>query len=102
MDNLINRLIDVDKQARRRVAAAKKERAGVVDSLEGTKQALLEENEAKYQAFVNEETARCDAVLAEARAKEAQMQADRLARLDAVAAENHARWVDEIVAAVIR
>ena len=101
MENLINQLIDVDKQARRRVAAAKKERAGVVASLDDKKQQRLAENEAQFNAFVAEETARCDAAVAEEKVRLAALQQQRLSQMDAVARENHDRWVEMVVEGVL-
>ena len=101
MENLINQLIDVDKQARRRVSAAKKDRAAAMDSLEDVKQKLKTENDARFAEFVDEENARRAQELETAKSQVEEAQKACLARLDAVVQENCEQWVDDVVKGVL-
>lgn len=54
MDNLVRELVQVDKQARKRVSKAKKQRAVALEQLERDKAAVREENEAALSSYLEQ------------------------------------------------
>lgn len=100
MDELINAILQVDKQARQRVSKAKKQRAGALEALEQEKKKIRANNEEQYDRFVAAKTESIHA------ARDAQIRAidaafDKVdAALDAASRANSDRWVAQIVANV--
>ncbi len=101
MDNFINQLIEVDKQARERVSKAKKERAAVMESLDSNKKKRLDENEQHVAAFLATQQELCAAKKAEAKAQLIAQQEARISRLDAIDRAHRDEWIARIVADVI-
>ena len=101
MDELINRLIEVDKQARARVDEAKNQRARAVEELDGIKQKLKEENEQSFKEFVENKKAECKETLAKATLEIEEKEKSVIENLDRVFSEKCDEWVDSIVARVI-
>lgn len=101
VDELINRLIEVDRQARERVDEAKSKRAKAVEELDSKKQQLKEENEQSFKAFVESKKAQCNEVLAKAKSEIEEKEQAVVANLDRIYAEKCDEWVDLIVARVI-
>ena len=102
MDDLIHQLLQVDKQARQRVAKAKKQRAGALEALENGKQEIRAKNEEAFAAFVESETARTDASR-DAQIQEIDAQFDGVIdRLDAACRDNLDAWAAQIAASVTK
>lgn len=102
MDDLINAILQVDKQARQRVSKAKKQRAGALEALEQEKKKIRANNEEKFEQFVASKTETIHA------ARDAQIQAidvafDKVdAALDKAAVANGEGWTAQIIAAVTK
>ena len=101
VDELINRLIEVDKQARARVDEAKNNRAKAVEELDSRKQKLKKENEQSFKAFVENKKTELNETLATAKSEIEQKEQSVISELDRVFAEKCDEWVDSIVATVI-
>ena len=100
MDDLINALLQVDKQARQRVSRAKKQRAGALEALEHEKKKIRAKNEETFDAFVAEQTARIYASRDE-QIRLIDEQFDKVdAALDETSRKNSESWVARIVSAV--
>ena len=102
MDDLIQQLLLVDKQARQRVSKAKKQRAGALEALEQEKKEIRAKNEAQYNAFVEEQTRlqqeQQNSQIAQIDAQYALV----MQRLDETYRANGDAWVSEIVADVTK
>lgn len=101
MDEMIKKLISIDKQARVRVSKAKKERAGVVDELDKFKAELEAKNELEFKNFVESQNLKSEKELADARAEIEQRKNMAISKLNDVYAEKCDEWVDNIVRSVI-
>ncbi len=102
MDDLINAILQVDKQARQRVSKAKKQRAGALEALEQEKKKIRANNEEKYHQFVAAQTEMIHL------SRDAQIRAidaafDNVdAALDETSRANGEQWVAQIVANVTK
>lgn len=102
MDNLIKELVQVDKQARQRVAKAKKQRAVALEQLERDRAEIRRENEAALACFAEQKKQENEnlrsAALKELEVKSAAV----IEQLDAQYAQQREAWVRSVVEAVTK
>ncbi len=102
MDNLIKELVQVDKQARQRVAKAKKQRAVALEQLERDKADVRAENEASLASFVEQQKLEKETERAAALEALERQNALVIKQLDARYAQNREQWVRSVVDAVTK
>lgn len=101
MDDLIKKLIEVDRTARKSVENAAGARVAAVRELDEKKQKLREEND---REFLEQSEKMKKAALSELEGTEktiAEKEKEVVARLSAVFEENCDRWVNEAVENII-
>ena len=100
MDDLISALLQVDKQARQRVAKAKKQRAGALEELENAKKEIRAKNEESFDRFVGEQTLSINTRRDE-QIRNIDLQYDGVDEaLDETRRANEAAWISAIVSDV--
>ena len=102
MDELLNKLIEVDKSARKRVSAAKKEKSAALEAIERKKEELRKVNEEKYLKQLEKENAKQNAVL-ESSSKEIESNCLKtIETLKSIYEEKCDGWVNDIVSQVTK
>lgn len=97
MEDLLNKLIEVDRNARAQIAQAKEASAKAIEEFDRKKQKLKEENESKFTALLEQERKKQQAALEEVEKSIEETRSRLLERLDELYQANADRWVGEIV-----
>ncbi|MGN0468997.1 MAG: hypothetical protein ACI4GY_09760 [Acutalibacteraceae bacterium] len=100
MEELLGKLIEVDKNARKRVAKAKKANARVLEELESKKQELKASGEEKFSKELEKEKENQSEILKEASER---IDADcrkTVSQMDNLFAAEGEKWIQKIVSAV--
>ncbi len=102
MDDLIKKLIEVDKSARKSVENAGASRVAAVQELDERKQTLRRENESEFlsQSEKMKEEAQLELEMAEKAVAEKERAVE--AELSSVYEKNCDRWVKEAVSSIIK
>lgn len=98
MDELINKLIEIDKNARARVARAEKSMTDAVEELEKTKEKLREENEKRFLEELEKEKAKQSRLLEQAQKQIEQAHKQTVEQLNSLYEEKCDEWVSAVVA----
>ena len=101
MDDLIKKLIEVDRMARKSVENAAGARVAAVRELDEKKQKLREENDREFLEQSEEMKKAALSELEETEKTIAEKEKEVVARLSAVFEENCDRWVNEAVENII-
>ena len=101
MEQLIGRLIEIDKQARARVSKAKKERAKALETVDERRKELEQSYSRELDALIAAEQKRAEEAKAEALSEIEESKRSLVAGLDALCSERADAWVDAIVARVL-
>ena len=101
MDDLIKKLIEVDRTARKSVENAAGARVAAVRELDEKKQKLREENDREFLEQSEEMKKAALSELEETEKTIAEKEKEVVARLSAVFEENSDRWVNEAVENII-
>lgn len=102
MDELLNKLIEVDKSARKRVSKAKKEKSQALTALESKKEELKKEGEEKFKKAIDLERERQKTVLENAAEQIDENRRSTIAALNSLYEKKGDEWVASIVADVIK
>ena len=96
MDDVIGRLIELDKKARKRVAVAKKASVRTVAKLDEKRDELLERDEEIFEKRISELKSSRETMI-EAKKKEISASGDAaIERLDAAFEKNRDAWAERI------
>lgn len=101
MDDLLNRLIEVDKAARAMVKSANDANTAVLKEVEQRKKTLKAENEEKLTAKLRSEREKQDAALQKVKTTIETRTAQLIDRFDSMYAQKGDEWVEKIVNNVI-
>lgn len=102
MDELLNKLIEVDKSARKRVSKAKKEKSQALGALESKKEELKKQGEAKFTKAIEEEKSRQAGILENAEKQIEGNCESTVNKLEVLYKEKGDEWVSSIFADVIK
>ena len=102
MEQLIQRLIEVDKEARERVAKAKKERAGALDTIEAKRNEIEAQNDFAFEKLIAEEKARSEQLKSAAKGEIEAKKQTVLKHLDDLFEQNEEAWIEKLVASVLK
>ena len=102
MEDLLNKLIEVDRNARDRVAKANEASAKALEEFDKKKQKLKEENELKFTSLLEKERKKQKLSLEKVEKDIEQTRNRLIDRFNELYEKNGDRWVDEIVENVIR
>ncbi len=102
MDELLNKLIEVDKSARRRVTAAKKGKSAALEALEAKKEELRKVNEEKYSQQIEKENAKQTLALEKSSKEIEKNYRETVDALKKIYEEKCGEWVNDIVAEVTK
>ncbi|MGN1417798.1 MAG: hypothetical protein ACI4W6_00545 [Acutalibacteraceae bacterium] len=100
MEELLGKLIEIDKNARKRVAKAKKANTRVLEEIENKKQELKAGGEEKFSKELEKEKEKQSAILKDASKK---IDADcrkTVSQMDNLFATEGEKWIQKIVSAV--
>ena len=100
MDDYLSRLLDIDKAARQKVAAAEAKKAIAIDEVEEKRKQLLAENEAEYEALIAQEKEKQDLLLKKEKKRIDVTRDEITSFLQRRYEENAGAWVSGIVAHV--
>ncbi len=101
MEQLIGRLIEIDKQARARVSKAKKERAKALETVDVRRKEMEQSYQEKLDALIEEEQKRAEEAKAAALSEIEESKRTLVEGLDALYRENADAWVDSLVEHVL-
>lgn len=101
MEELLNKLIEVDKNARKRVSKAKKANAAAMEELESKKVQLKSAGEEKFAKELESERQKQSQLLKEASERIDGDCREAMQKMDALYAAQSDAWIDSIVNGVI-
>lgn len=101
LEELLNKLIEIDRQARERVEQAQQARNQLLDEIEKKKKKLVEKSEADFMAALEAEKEKQSGFLKTEKAKIEKNCADGIEKLRALSEEKSDEWVDMIVNSII-
>ncbi|MGN1443869.1 MAG: hypothetical protein ACI4XE_08465 [Acutalibacteraceae bacterium] len=101
MEELLNKLIEIDRQARIRVEEAEKTRSQLLDEIEKKKKKLVEKSETVFYESLEKEKNKQAQILSEQRAVIEKNLNDGIETLKLKNEKNSDRWVDMIVNNII-
>lgn len=102
MEEIISKLIEVDKNARRRVAETRAKRGEAVREIEETKKLLEKENAEKFESALEAERQKQEKLLNEKRAHIAQKTDALVSQFQKLYEENCESWVQSLAESVTR
>ena len=98
---MIGRLIEIDKEARARVAKAKKERAKALETVDQSRKAMDDDYAQKLENLIEQEKNRAAAEKAAALSEVEEKKQTLISGLDRLYEAQSDAWVDAIVARVL-
>ncbi len=101
MEQLIGRLIEIDKQARARVSKAKKERAKALETVDERRKEMEQSYQDALDTLIAEEQKRAEDAREAALSEIEENKRSLVSGLDALYEANADRWVDAIVERVL-
>lgn len=101
MEQLIGRLIEIDKQARARVSKAKKERAKALETVDERRKETEQAYQADLETLIETEEKHAENAKAAALLEIEQSKRTLIAGLDSLYQERSDEWVDTIVERVL-
>ncbi|MCM1365011.1 MAG: hypothetical protein NC122_07660 [Faecalibacterium sp.] len=102
MENIIKRLIDIDKNARTLVKNANESSTAAIEEIEKKKQKLRDENEVKFASMLEQEKAKQKATLERVEKEIEQTGLRHIDEFNSLYKEKGAQWISSIVENVIR
>ncbi|MCM1545097.1 MAG: hypothetical protein NC110_07360 [Ruminococcus sp.] len=97
MEDILKKLIDIDKNARTLVKSANEESVKAIDELNSKKQKLKEENEVKFASMLEQEKAKQKVSVESAAKKIEQTKNEVIEKFNALYDEKGEQWVSRIV-----
>lgn len=101
MEELLNKLIEIDRQARIRVEEAEKARSQLFDEIEKKKKKLIEKSEANFKESLKKEEDKQAEILSEEKAEIEKKLNDGIETLRLKSENNSDRWVDRIIKNIV-
>lgn len=101
MEELLNKLIEVDKNARKRVSKAKKANAAAMEELETKKARLKSDSEEKFAKELENERQKQSLLLKEASEKIDNDCRATIEKMENLCSAQSTAWIDSIVDGVI-
>ena len=96
MEELLNKLIELDRQARARIEEAENARSLLLEEIEKKKKKLVEKNEADFQQALEKEKEKQAEILSREKAVIEKNLNEGIETLRLKSEENSGRWVDMI------
>lgn len=101
LEELLHKLIEIDRQARSRVQQAQQARSQLLDEIEKKKKKLIEKSETAFHESLEKEKEKQSELLQREKAAIEKSCADGMERLKALSEEKSDEWVEEIVSSMI-
>lgn len=101
MEELLNKLIEIDRQARASVEQAQQARSRLLDEIEKKKKKLVEKSEAAFHQSLESEKEKQAELLKNEKAQIEKNCAEGIERLKALSEEKSDEWVELIVSSII-